>query len=196
MRRFKLLAVFALLALPVFAQESGGEAAKKPEPGLIWVAANFFILVGGLVWLTKKYGAPALAARSKAIKEGLAAGEKAKAEADARAAQVQAKIANLGAEIAAIRTSAKEERDREGERIRRDTQAEIARIQLQADHEIEAAGKQARLEVRRAAAKLAIELAETKVRARMSPDVQGTLLKGFLSDLLRDGAFRTASNVD
>jgi F-type H+-transporting ATPase subunit b len=197
MPRMKFLAAFVLLGAPVFAAENGAAGAPAEEPSvLIWQAANFLILVAALFWLSKKYGGPLLAARSKEIKEGLAAGEKAKAEADARASEVKAKLANLDKEIAALRTAAKDERDRESERIRRDTQAEIARIHLQADHEMEAAGKQARLEVQRVAARIAIELAEHQVRARMSPQVQDALLKGFLSDLLRDGAFRTASNVD
>jgi F-type H+-transporting ATPase subunit b len=195
--RLRFLAVFALLVVPVLAQESGTEAGKeKKEPSIVWVAANFLILAGGLAYLAKKYGGPLLAERAKGIKDGLAAGEKAKAQADARAAQVKAKIANLDTEIAAIRTSAKEERDREAERIRRETQAEIARIHVHAEHEVEAAGKLARIEVRRVGAKLAIELAETKVRARMSAETQDALLSGFLRDLLRDGAFRTASSVD
>ena len=54
--------------------------------------------------------------------------------------------------------------------------------------EIESAGKQARLEVQRAAAMLAIELAETKVRARMSPEIQAALAAGFPQDLPRNGA--------
>jgi hypothetical protein len=46
----------------------------------------------------------------------------------------------------------------------------------------------ARLEVQRAAAKIAIDLAEQKVRARMSPEIQAVLLQGFLTDLPRNGA--------
>jgi F-type H+-transporting ATPase subunit b len=154
---------------------------------LLWEALNFLILAGLLGWLSVKYGGPLLTARSNEIGEGLAAGEKAKVEADARAAQVQAKLANLGTEIAALRTGAKEEREREAERIRRETQAEIARIRYQAGVEIESAGKLARLEVQRAAARLAIELAEQKVRERMSPEIQAALLQGFLTDLPRSG---------
>ena len=181
-----------LLALPAFAQESGGGAEK---PGMmIWTVLNFLILAGALYWLVTKYGAPALTARSKAISEGLAAGEKARAEADRRAKEVQAKLANLETEIAALRTSAREEREREADRIRRDTQAEIARMHQQAEQEIESAGKQARLGVQRAAAMLAIELAETKVRARMSPDMQSALLESFLKDLA-SGATRARSNA-
>jgi F-type H+-transporting ATPase subunit b len=156
----------------------------------IWEVLNFLILAGLLGWLIAKHGTPLLAARSREIGEGLAAGEKAKAEANARAAQVQAKLANLGTEIATLRADAKEEREREAERIRRETETEIARIRYQAGYEIESAGKQARMEVQHAAAKMAIELAEQKVRARMSPEIQAGLLQGFLTDLPSNGSAR------
>lgn len=161
---------------------------------IIWQTINFVILAALLGWLIVKQGGPLLAARSKEIADGLAAGEKAKAEADARAAQVQEKLSHLGTEIAAMRADAKEEREREVERIRRETQAEIARIHVQAEHEVESAGKQARLEVQRAAAKMAIELAETKVRARMSPEIQSALLQGFLNDLPNTGGARLGNS--
>ena len=155
---------------------------------------NFLMLAGLLGWLVVKQGGPLLAGRSKEIAEGLAAGEKAKAEADARAAEVQAKLGNLETEIGVLRTQAREEREREAQRIRRDTQAEIARMHYQAEQEIESAGKAARLEVQRAAVVLAIDLAETKLRARMSPEEQSLLLQGFLKDL-RGGATRAQTNA-
>jgi F-type H+-transporting ATPase subunit b len=154
---------------------------------ILWEIVNFVILAGLLGWLVVKQGGPALATRAKEIAEGLAAGELAKSEADARAAQVQARLANLGTEVAAIRASAKEEMEREADRIRRDAQAEIVRIRRQAELEIESAGKMAQREVRQAAARLAVELAERKVRARMSPEIQSALLQGFLTDLSRNG---------
>lgn len=178
----RYLMTAALTVLPALAEESGSGAAEKPSM-MIWTVLNFLILAGAIGWLVAKHGGPALAARSKGITEGLAAGEKAKAEADRRAKEVQARLANLDQEIAALRTDAKQEREREADRIVRDTQAEIARMHQQAEMEIESAGKQARLEVQRAAAKLAIELAESKVRARMSPDAQSALLASFLKDL-------------
>jgi F-type H+-transporting ATPase subunit b len=180
---------FVLLAAPLLAQESGGESGQGgSSASFIWGAINFLILAGLLFWMAVKQGGPALQARGEGIRGGLEAGQKAKAEADARAAQVQAQLANLGKEVESIRASAKTERDREAERIRRDTQSEIERIRTQAEYEIDAAGKSARLEVQRAAAKLAIDLAEQKVRARMSPDVQNALLKAFLADIPRAAA--------
>ena len=188
MKRYFVM--LALVAIPAFAQESGG--AEKPSL-LLWQTLNFLILAGLLGWLVVKQGGPLLTSRSKEITEGLAAGEIAKAEADARAAEVEAKLGNLEKEINALRGSAREERDREADRIRHDTQAEIARIHHQAEMEIESAGKQARLEVQRAAAALAIDLAEKKVRARMSTDVQSALLETFLKDLTGEAARAQAS---
>lgn len=156
--------------------------SEKPSL-LLWQVINFLILAGFIGWLVAKYGGPALRSRSTQIHEGLAAGEKAKTEAEARAAQVQAKLANLGNEIGSLRTEAQAERDREAERIRLETQAEIARIRTQTRQEIESAGKIARLKVQRYAASLAIDLAERKVRSRMSPDVQSALLADFARDL-------------
>jgi F-type H+-transporting ATPase subunit b len=157
------------------------------HPALIWTVLNFFILAGVLSWLASKFGGPMLTARSKEISGGLAAGEKAKADADRHAAEVQAKLANLEKEIAGLRDEARAERERETERIKRETQAEIVRIHAQAEYEIESAGKRARVELQHAAARLAIELAETKVRARMTPEVQASLVQGFVTDLSRNG---------
>jgi F-type H+-transporting ATPase subunit b len=185
--RFRLVVGFVLFsALPLLAEESG--AAPEQPSMLLWQVLNFVIIAGFIGWLAAKHGGPILAARSAGIKEGLAAGERAKVDADTRAAQVQKQLASLDKEVASMRAAAKEERDREAERIRRDAQTEIARIHFQAEHEVESAGKLARLDVQRAAAQLAIELAETKVRSRMSADIQTALLQGFLADLPRNGA--------
>lgn len=175
----RFLAALVLAAAPLLAQESG---APKPDMTL-WEWLNFAILAILLGWIVVKQGGPALRARSRQIQEGLEAGQKAKAEADARAAAVEARLAGLGQEIAAMRTNAAAERAREAERMRVDTQDEIARIQRQCRQELESLGKLARLEVQRTAATLAMELAEQKVRARMSPELQLTLIQGFLEDL-------------
>jgi F0F1-type ATP synthase membrane subunit b/b' len=125
-----------LIAIPAFAAEESGGGAEEPSL-LIWKVLNFLILAGLIGWLIAKHGGPLIASRAKTISEGLAAGTRAKAEADARAAEVQKKLGNLEQEISALRTTAQEERAREADRIRRETQAEIVRIQYQANVEIE-----------------------------------------------------------
>jgi len=193
MRRFtSFIFIFIAVATPVFAIESDGAG----KPGMfIWQVANFLILAGLLGWLAVKQGGPMLLSRAKRIEEGLAAGELAKQEADVRAAEVQVQLGGLENEVLALRANAREEREREADRIRGEAQAELARIRHQAEQEIESAGKQARMEVQRAAVDLAIELAERKVRARMSPELQSALLRSFVNDISRDGAI-TVSSLD
>jgi F-type H+-transporting ATPase subunit b len=177
----RFLAALALSAAPLLAQESEG---GKPKPDLIlWFWLNFIILAGIIAWLVMKEGAPVLRSRSKQIEDSLAAGQKAKTDADARAAEVDARLKGLGQEIAMMKTNATAEREREAERIRVESQEEVNRIQRQCTQELESLGKTARLEVQRAAAKVALQLAEQKVRARMSPELQSTLIESFLKDL-------------
>ena len=151
----------------------------------LWKWPNFLILVGLLGYLVKKHVPPLLAARSQSIREGLEAGEKAKAEAEARAAAVQAKIANLDSEIASLRSSAKADLEREAARIRHDAETELTRIEQHTAMEIVSLGKQARVELRQFAAGLAMDLAEQKLRARMTPEAQATLLGNFAGDMSR-----------
>ncbi|MDP9169486.1 MAG: ATP synthase F0 subunit B [Acidobacteriota bacterium] len=185
-----LMLAGALSVCPLMAEESAGKPAEQSQ---IWKWLNFAMLAGVLGWLISKNLGPVLITRSAQIQGGLAAGEKARAEADARAAAVQAKLADLGQVVAQMKTSAREERDREADRIRRDTQTELARIQRQADQDIESAGKLALLEVKREAARLAINLAERKVRARMSPDIQAALFQNFIGEMA-SGAARVQGN--
>jgi F-type H+-transporting ATPase subunit b len=183
----RLLIGFILSTAPLLAEEPAGTSTDLE----VWKWVNFVILAGLIGWMVVKQGGPALQARTKDIGEGLAAGERAKADAEARAAEVSAKLASLDVEIAAMQAGAREERSREADRIRTDSQKEIARIQQQFEQEVQAAGKMARLELQRYAAKLAIDLAEQKVRARMSPDVQSALLESFVHDFPRDGQAKT-----
>ena len=182
----RIVVGFAFMAMPLLAAEGGGEDPKM-EP---WKIANFFILCIVLGWLIAKNLGPFLASRTKGIQEGLAAGEKAKKEAEAGAAAVEAKLATLGQAIAEMKATARQELDLEVERIRRSTEADLVRGTEHAAQEIESAGKLARVEVQRFAARMAIELAEQKVRARMSAETQAVLLGNFMGEIanLQEGA--------
>jgi F-type H+-transporting ATPase subunit b len=149
----------------------------------LWKWPNFLLLAGLLGYLIKKHGGPILESRSQQIRESLEAGEKAKAEAEAVAAKVQVKIANLDREISKLRAAAQADLEKEAERIRRDAEAEMTRIEQHTAVEIVSIGKHARMELRQYATTLAMDLAEQKIRARMSPDVQSTLLENFSGDI-------------
>lgn len=153
------------------------------EVSELWKWPNFVLLAALLGYLIRKYGAPLLESRSQQIRQSLEAGEKARAEAEALAASVQVKMAGLDRVIAELRTAARADLEREAERIRREAEAEMTRIEQRTAVEVVAMGKHARLELRQFAAGLALDLAEQKVRGRMSPDAQATLLDNFSGDI-------------
>jgi|HubBroStandDraft_6_1064221.scaffolds.fasta_scaffold586943_2 F-type H+-transporting ATPase subunit b len=160
--------------------------AEEVNP--LWKWPNFLMLAALLGYLIKKHGAPLLESRSRQIKEGLEAGEKAKKEAEVLAAGVQRKIADLDREISDLRAAARADLDREAARIRMEAAAEMSRIEQHTAQEIVSIGKQTRLELRQYAASLAMDLAEQKIRGRMSPDVQAALLDNFAADMESHGS--------
>jgi len=162
------------------------DARKKEEEEsrlAPWKWANFVVLAAGIGYLARKNGGPFFASRSLQIrKEMIEAGEVRK-EAEERAAAVDRKLANLAGDLAKLRAESEQERQAEAERLSRHRDAERAKIQAHAERDIEAAGKAARLELKRYAAALAVELAEQKIRAGMTAQTQDRLVSGFVRDL-------------
>lgn len=180
----------------VHAQSSATKAAETGEfepatkgegqaegVSAVWAWANFAILAGVLGYLTAKYGGPWFATRSASIRRGITEAEEIRQKAEARAAEVDRKLAGLQSEIESLRAAAHSEQAAEAERNRQQTAADLARLREHAASEIVAAGKAARLELKRHSAQLAIDLAEQKIRREMTPVVQAALIEGFARDL-------------
>jgi F-type H+-transporting ATPase subunit b len=192
-----VLALMLSIGSPAIAQESktaerAGESATEHGGMEIWGWLNFALLVGGLAYIAKKNVAPYFARRSREIRKGMVEAEEARAEADAKVAEVDRRLAALDSEIEALRQEAKQEAEAEAEQARSEAAEEMAKIRMHLDEEIAAAGKSARLELRRYSAELAVGLAEKKIAARMSPDLQDRLIRSFVANL-DHGAFRAHS---
>ena len=160
---------------------------------VLWKWANFALLAGGLGWVIAKNAGPFFAARSQAIRREMIEAEETRKEAEERASAVSRRLANLDAEINDLRRQSKAEAEAESERMARRTAAEVEKIRTQMQSEIESAGKAARAELKRYTAHLAVTLAAHKVRTRMNPDVQDSLVRAFIDDLT-DPAARAQSN--
>jgi len=177
------------LACLVSAQERppAAEPAAHGESGekdmTAWKWANFAILVAALGFLVAKQGGPYFASRSIEIRKGIEDATKMRADAEARAAAMEARLANIGVEIEAMKKSARDEAAQEGDRIRQETQRELAKIQANADREISSALKAAQIELKSYSAQLAINLARNKVRQRMTPADQDALVRDFVDGL-------------
>jgi len=174
--------VFVTIAL-------AAEEGKGAEPDMTgWKWANFAILAAGIGFLLVKQVGPFFAARSIEIRRGIEEAQKLRADAEARAAAMDAKLSKLSVEIDAMRKAAKDEAAQEDERIRVETERELAKIAANADHEIASALKAAQGELKRYSAQLAVELAGRKVRERMTSADQAALVEQFVTDLGRQGA--------
>jgi F-type H+-transporting ATPase subunit b len=188
------LAVFLLLSSAAFvgAQENA-EGSKNAEPGIAWKWANFVLLIPVLVYAVNKvlpamfFGEPDLKtffrSRSAGIRQGITEAQQMKRDAEARAAQVEARIQKLGDEIDQFRAQSREDMRQEGQRIQQETAKQLSHLEQQARQEIEAAGKTARRELKTYAAKLALDLAEQRVRERLNGGAETALVNGFIQDL-------------
>ncbi|MGD0772980.1 MAG: ATP synthase F0 subunit B [Candidatus Solibacter sp.] len=195
MRRLAVVTVALGLALTgsvALAQEpQGGEKkagvekhesfAEKHELELKW--ANFLLLAGVLGYFIGKSAGPFFAGRSAGIRKDMDESLRQRQEAEAKAAEVDRRLANLEKDIAALRGQGEAEGKAETERLAQHTEAEIAKIQAHAEREIASAGKAARMALKRYSAELAMGLAEQKVRARMTPDTEDALVQGFVRNL-------------
>jgi F0F1-type ATP synthase membrane subunit b/b' len=168
------------------AEEHGSEAGheKKDEGNLeIWKWLNFLILAGGLGYMIGKNAGPFFANRSASIRKDLEDSLRQSKEAEARAAEVDRRLATLESQIASLRAESDQELKAGAARISQQTADELAKVQAHAAQEMASAGKQARSELKRYSAELAMGLAEQKVRARMTPGTQDGLVDSFVRDL-------------
>jgi F0F1-type ATP synthase membrane subunit b/b' len=161
---------------------SGGGHAANPNE-IWWKWANFGLLAVGIGYLIGKNAGPFFAARTQSIQQGIREAAAVKEAAEAKAADIERRVANLGQEIEALRAQSKQEIATEGARIRTETEQMLAKVQANADAEIASATKNAKQELRAYSAELAVELAAQQVARNMSPAAQDQLVSGFVQDL-------------
>lgn len=167
------------------AAEGHGEGAEHHDSGdpmILWKWINFGILFIGLGYLAAKNLPPFFAGRTAEIQQGIAEAAKLKASAEAKAAEMDKRMAQLGAEIESLRASGRQELAAEGERIRKETADSIAKVQSSAAAEIESATKAARQELKIFSAQLAVDLAEQRIRGRVAGG-EAALVDKFIRNL-------------
>lgn len=186
MIRAALLACF-LVSVPVAHLHAQGRDtatnAESDDQNLGWKWANFGILAIGLGYLMGKMLPPYFRSRSNEIQRGIREAQALKADAEKRAAQMDARLAALGEDIEKFRVQSRAEMEQEGQRIAEETARQMARLQQQIELEIETAAKNARRELKIFAAKLALNLAEQRIRTRLDGTTEAGLIEDFVQDL-------------
>lgn len=166
------------------AEGGHGESGGGHDDGLQfkkWV--NFAILAALLAWQIGKHAPPFFATRIAEIQKDINEAKAIRDEANARVAGIEKRLGNLDAELTALRDNAKREMEAESVRIQDETKRLVAHSSEQAQQEIASMSKAAEMELRQEASRLALQLAETKLKTRMSPDANGSLVARFVTGL-------------
>ena len=175
-------ASYALPQEPAHSPEAKQEI-EQGDPWIWWKWANFAILAIGIGFMVGKVAPALFEQRKRAIGQAMFEAAAAVRDAQIRATEIEARFSALQAEIGEIRRNAKAEMSAESERIRRETELRLKRIQDQAAQEIALIARAERDELRKYTAQLAVDLAEQRLRSRLTADTQDGLVDGFLQDL-------------
>jgi F-type H+-transporting ATPase subunit b len=186
----KILLILAITATALVAQveehqaspEAAAERAEQTE-NKTWEWINFGILAVGLGYLLGKTLPPFFKSRTDDIQKDIVDAQTTKREAEGRAAEIERRVSALGAEVEAFRTQSKAEMEQEATRIRQETTRLIEKVAHQAELEIATATKNASRELQTHAAKLALDLAEQRIRTRLDASTESGLVDDFVSDL-------------
>jgi F-type H+-transporting ATPase subunit b len=189
----KLLFALALTAGAIYAQEKETAAEKKEaaevkDELLVWKWANFVIIVGAGGYFLSKHLPAYFGGRTADIQKDITEAQAQKAAAEKRSAEMDARLASLGAEVEKFRAEAKAEMAMEAARIRQETGQLIEKIQKQAEQEIESAGTLASRELKAYAARLSLDLAEQRIRTRLDAGTEAGLVEDFTGDLQKQGS--------
>jgi F-type H+-transporting ATPase subunit b len=184
-RRVGCIAVLSLLAvLPALAQEGESSPADSPT-GWIFRWLNFAIVFGAITYFAVKKGGPYFRRQADEISRKIAEGARAREAAEQQRKEIQAKLAGIEQEVAAMREEAKRDADAEAQRLRALARAEAQKIEVVAQAEIAAAERAARMELKSLGARMAVERAEALLREELTPKAETALFHNFVRELER-----------
>jgi len=172
-----------VLACAATAAEGSGSSAALDRATEIFKWINFLILAGFFVWLCAKKAPGFFRGRAEEISSEITKATATKTEADRVLREAEAKLARLEHEVAELRAQALRETAAEAERIRELAKSDAEQIAQAGKAEIEAAERAARVELRRIAAKLAVDGAESLLTKQLTAKAQEALLTDFVESL-------------
>ena len=186
---YSLSAIYFLLlfAAVAFANEGGGEEAAglgEILKGYIWPIINFLILVYVLVFFIKKMDLKGFfKKRTELIEQSLREAREAKELAQKALAEVEERLKTKDSEIEQIIASARQSGEKEKARLIEEGDKLKARILEQAKTNIDYEVKRAKEAIKEEAVEIAMELAEKKLKEKLSKDEQLKLLEESLAKI-------------
>ena len=167
-------------AAPEHASEGGH---GNPLAGLLWPVANFAVLVAVIRHYLRKPAADYFASRKAQVRKDLVDAAELKSAATSQLADIDARLKALPAELEALRARGRQEIDAEQQRIAKSAEAERTRLLEQTRRDIDLQIRNARRELTEHAARLAVELAETRITREITADDHDRLSRQYVDQV-------------
>lgn len=188
MKSGRILALFrlAMLVTGYLFLPSLAFGAEGSSWGLLLPVGRFFnlvLVIGVLVWAARKPLASFYATRSEHIRAQLAEAQQARIEAEAKLAEIEARMSRMDEEVLAIIATAEEEARQENERIASQARLEATKITERAKQEIEGLTRAAHIELKAHVAELSVKVAEETIRREITERDRDRLFDRVLAGL-------------
>ena len=144
---------------------------------------NLLLFIGLMYYFLRRPLSEAFRGHQEGIRRDLRLAQEERNVAVAKLMEIEGRLANLDAEVEAVRAQAQKEADAERERIKAATEEEIRKIREQARREIESASKAARAELRAFTAEQSVKLAEEMIRRDIRPEDDEQLVRDYIEEL-------------
>lgn len=200
-KTFFLMWTTTLVALPALAagggSEHGGGHHGAPHvenwwnlgsdyahaPALGFLSITFLVFVGLMYAALKKPLGGYIEQRSNDVKNALEEAQKAKAEAEARAAEYEDRLQKLDGELEQLKSDFRSRGEAEMKRLEVAGKAAADRVLKDAEDTIAAEFEKAQNALKLEASRLALGVAEEKIKEQIATADHGRLESGFVADL-------------
>jgi F-type H+-transporting ATPase subunit b len=176
------LAVIALAPAEALAAEGEHEGILPTIAKLF----NFAVLVGVLVYFLRAPIADYLRRRSAQIREALVTAAEMRKTATAQLAEIQRQLASLPAELESLKKRGADDTAAEEARIAETAMADRTRLLEQTRREIDMRLRVARRELTQDAARLAVQVAEDRIRRNITAEDQVRLLDRYTAQVSKE----------
>jgi F-type H+-transporting ATPase subunit b len=144
---------------------------------------NLLLVVGVLVWFTRKPLANFFAGRSQAIRDQLAEAQKARLDAEAKLAAMESRMSRLVDELKEIAQTSEKEAQDEYLRLLASAEQDAQKIVERSRQEIEGMTRTAQKELKLHAAELSVRLSEEMIQSGITKEDHERLFARFVEKL-------------
>jgi F-type H+-transporting ATPase subunit b len=137
---------------------------------------NALVLFGGLTFVLRKPLKAMLAKRTADVGESIRSAETGRTEAESKSVASKAKLAGLESEVRGLKAEAEAAGQRETERISRAAADEAERLKKFTRQELDEQVRRSVGELKTYAVARATDIARERIRRRLTPEAQSTLI--------------------